>query len=152
MEDRHQNEFGFGLATLSGLALSIWQSLPVLVKAYLLIATARAVLSSIVGFLGGKTLRQIMRENLTHLGVLIAILLIWAAGEVYTGEQSDIGQIIFFSCKLVSVWYTLHSILLMLDDLEALGVPIPAAVRERLRAILHSTRQNGGNSHADSNH
>jgi len=132
-------------AVIIGGLTTLWASLPALVKAYLLLATARGLLSAAAGLLTKRSLREIARENFAHLIALGAILLIWFSGELLASEISDLAQVLVLASKLVSVWYAAQSVLEILDDLARLGIPIPVSLRNRLQHLLRGA--NGEKRH-----
>ncbi len=115
---------------------ALWSSLPALVKAYLLLATARGLVSVAAGLAAKRSLREIARENFAHLLAFGAIILIWFAGELISAEMSDLAQVLVLASKLISLWYAAQSVLELLDDLARLGIPVPQALRERLQHLL----------------
>jgi len=127
-------------AVIIGGLTALWSSLPALVKAYLLLATARGLLSVAAGLLAKRPAREIARENFAHLIALGAILLIWLGGELLHSEMSDLAQVLVLASKLISLWYAAQSVLEMLDDFARLGIPVPESLRNRLQHLLR-----GGN-------
>jgi len=127
-------------AVILGGLTALWASLPALVKAYLLLATARGLLGVAAGAFARRPIREIARENFAHLIALGAILLIWFSGELLASEMSDLAQVLVLASKLVSVWYAAQSVLEILDDLARLGIPVPESLRNRLQHMLR-----GGN-------
>ena len=90
-------------AVVVGGLTALWASLPALVKAYLLIATARGLLSAAAGLIARRPAREIARENFAHLIALGAILLIWFSGELLHSEMSDLAQVLVLASKLISL-------------------------------------------------
>ncbi len=135
----HRDQAGAYAVILGGL-MALWASLPALVKAYLLIATARGLISVAAGALARRPIREIARENFAHLIALGAILLIWFSGELLSTEMSDLAQVLVLASKLISVWYAAQSVLEILDDLARLGIPVPESLRNKLQHMLR-----GGN-------
>ena len=133
----HRDQTGAYAVIVGGLT-ALWASLPALVKAYLLLATARGLLSVAAGALAKRPIQEIARENFAHLIALGAILLIWFAGELLAGEMSDLAQVLVLASKLVSLWYAAQSVLEILDDFALLGIPVPQSLRERLKQLLRS--------------
>jgi phage-related holin len=123
-------------AVIIGGLTALWSSLPALVKAYLLLATARGLISVAAGLLAKRPVREIARENLAHLIALSAILLIWFSGELLHTEMSELSQVLVLASKLISVWYAAQSVLEILDDFALLGIPVPQSLRERLKQLL----------------
>jgi phage-related holin len=135
----HRDQTGAYAVIVGGLT-ALWASLPALVKAYLLIATARALISVAAGALAKRPIREIARENFAHLLAFGAILFIWFAGELLSAEMSDLAQVLVLASKLISLWYAAQSLLEILDDLARLGIPVPESLRNRLQHLLR-----GGN-------
>jgi phage-related holin len=135
----HRDQTGAYAMIVGGLT-ALWASLPALVKAYLLIATARALISVAAGALAKRPIREIARENFAHLLAFGAILFIWFAGELLSAEMSDLAQVLVLASKLISLWYAAQSVLEILDDLARLGIPVPESLRNRLQHLLR-----GGN-------
>jgi hypothetical protein len=135
----HRDQTGAYAVIIGGLT-ALWASLPALVKAYLLLATARGLLSVAAGALAKRPIREIARENFAHMLALGAILLIWFSGEMLHSEMSDLAQVLVLASKLVSLWYAAQSVLEILDDLARLGIPVPESLRNRLQHMLR-----GGN-------
>jgi len=135
----HRDQTGAYAVIVGGLT-ALWASLPALVKAYLLLATARGLLSVAAGLIAKRSAREIARENFAHLIALGAILLIWLGGELLAGEMSDLAQVLVLASKLISLWYAAQSVLETLDDLARLGIPVPESLRNRLQHMLR-----GGN-------
>jgi len=135
----HRDQTGAYAVILGGLT-ALWASLPALVKAYLLLATARGLLSVAAGLLAKRPAREIARENFAHLIALGAILFIWFGGELLASEMSDLAQVLVLASKLISLWYAAQSLLEILDDLARLGIPVPESLRNRLQHLLR-----GGN-------
>jgi phage-related holin len=123
-------------AVIIGGLTALWSSLPALVKAYLLLATARGLISVAAGLLASRSVREIARDNLAHLIALGAILLIWFSGEMLHSEMSELAQVLVLASKLISVWYAAQSVLEILDDFARLGIPVPQSLRERLKQLL----------------
>jgi phage-related holin len=123
-------------AVMIGGLTALWSSLPALVKAYLLLATARGLISVAAGLLARRSVREIARDNLAHLIALSAILFIWFSGEMLHSEMSDLAQVLVLASKLISMWYAAQSVLEILDDFERLGIPIPQSLRDRLKQLL----------------
>ena len=123
-------------AVVVGGLMALWASLPALVKAYLLIATARGLLGVAAGLAAKRPLRDIARENFAHLIALGAILFIWFSGELLSAEMSDLAQVLVLASKLISLWYAAQSLLEILDDFARLGIPVPQSLRERLNQLL----------------
>jgi len=132
-------------AVVVGGLMALWASLPALVKAYLLIATARGLLGVAAGAIARRPVREIARENLAHLVALGAILLIWFSGELLSAEMSDLAQVLVLASKLISLWYAAQSVLEILDDLARLGIPVPESLRNRLQHMLRGA--NGEKRH-----
>jgi len=137
----HRDQTGAYAVIVGGLT-ALWASLPALVKAYLLLATARGLISVAAGALAKRPIREIARENFAHLIALGAILLIWFAGGLLASDMSDLAQVLVLASKLISLWYAAQSVLEILDDLARLGIPVPQSLRERLKQLL---RGNGSN-------
>jgi phage-related holin len=137
----HRDQTGAYAVIVGGLT-ALWASLPALVKAYLLLATARGLLGVAAGLLARRSVREIARENFAHLIALGAILLIWFSGELLASEMSDLAQVLVLASKLVSLWYAAQSVLEILDDLARLGIPVPDSLRNRLQHMLRGG--NGG--------
>ena len=135
----HRDQMGAYAVIVGGLT-AIWASLPALVKAYLLLATARGLLGVAAGLIARRPAREIARENFAHLVALGAILLIWFAGELLHSEMSDLAQVLVLASKLISLWYAAQSVLEILDHLARLGIPVPESLRDRLKHMLR-----GGN-------
>jgi len=135
----HRDQTGAYAVIIGGLT-ALWASLPALVKAYLLLATARGLLSVAAGLIARRPAREIARENFAHLIALGAILLIWFSGEMLASEMSDLAQVLVLASKLISLWYAAQSVLEILDDLARLGIPVPESLRNRLQHMLR-----GGN-------
>jgi hypothetical protein len=131
----HRDQTGAYAVIIGGLT-ALWASLPALVKAYLLLATARGLLSAAAGLLAKRPIREIARENFAHLIALGAILLIWFSGELLAGEMGDLAQVLVLASKLISLWYAAQSVLEILDDFARLGIPVPKSLRERLNQLL----------------
>jgi hypothetical protein len=140
----HRDQMGAYAVVVGGLT-ALWASLPALVKAYLLIATARGLLSAAAGLIARRPAREIARENLAHLVALGAILLIWFSGELLSAEMSDLAQVLVLASKLISLWYAAQSVLEILDDLARLGIPVPESLRNRLQHMLRGA--NGEKRH-----
>ncbi len=140
----HRDQTG-AYAAIIGSLTALWTSLPALVKAYLLLATARGLLSVAAGALARRSIRDIARENFAHLIALGAILLIWFSGELLASEMSDLAQVLVLASKLISVWYAAQSVLEILDDLARLGIPVSESLRNRLQHLLRGA--NGGKRH-----
>ena len=135
----HRDQTGAYAVIVGGLT-ALWASLPALVKAYLLLATARGLLSVAAGLVAKRPLREIARENFAHLVAFGAIVLIWLAGELLHSEMSDLAQVLVLASKLISLWYAAQSVLEILDDFARLGIPVPESLRNRLQHMLR-----GGN-------
>jgi len=131
----HRDQTGAYAVIVGGLT-ALWASLPALVKAYLLLATARGLLSVAAGLVAKRPLREIARENFAHLVAFSAIVLIWFAGELLASEISDLAQVLVLASKLISLWYAAQSVLEILDDFARLGIPVPQSLRERLNQLL----------------
>ena len=131
----HRDQTGAYAVIVGGLT-ALWASLPALVKAYLLLATARGLLSVAAGLVAKRPLREIARENFAHLVAFGAIVLIWFAGELLASEMSDLAQVLVLASKLISLWYAAQSVLEILDDFARLGIPVPQSLRERLNQLL----------------
>ena len=136
----HRDHTGAYAVVIGGLA-ALWSSLPALVKAYLLLATARGLLSVAAGLVAKRSFREIARENLAHLMAFGSIMLIWFAGELLSGEMSDLAQVLVLASKLISLWYAAQSVLELLDDLARLGIPVPESLRERLQHLLRGNSE-----------
>ena len=136
----HRDHTG-AYAVIIGGVTALWSSLPALVKAYLLLATARGLLSVAAGLAAKRGLREIARENFAHLIAFGAIALIWFAGELLSGEMSDLAQVLVLASKLISLWYAAQSVLEILDDLARLGIPVPQSLRERLQHLLRGNTE-----------
>jgi phage-related holin len=126
-------------ALIVGSLTALWSSLPALVKAYLLLATARGLLGVAAGAIVRRPIREIARENFVHLLALVAILLIWFSGELLASEMSDLAQVLVLASKLISLWYAAQSVLEILDDLARLGIPVPESLRSRLQHLLRGS-------------
>jgi hypothetical protein len=140
----HRDQTGAYAMIVGGLT-ALWASLPALVKAYLLLATARGLLGVAAGAIARRPIREIARENFAHLIALGAILLIWLGGELLAGEMSDLAQVLVLASKLISLWYAAQSVLETLDDLARLGIPVPESLRNRLQHMLRGA--NGEKRH-----
>ena len=136
----HRDQTGAYAVILGGLT-ALWASLPALVKAYLLIATARALISVAAGALARRPVREIARENFAHLLAFGAILSIWFAGELLASEMSDLAQVLVLASKLISLWYAAQSLLEILDDFARLGIPVPESLRNRLQHLLRGSNE-----------
>jgi hypothetical protein len=134
----HRDQAGAYAVIIGGLT-ALWASLPALVKAYLLLATARGLLSAAAGLLARRPVREVARENFAHLIALGAILLIWFSGEMLASEMSDLAQVLVLASKLISLWYAAQSVLEILDDLARLGIPVPESLRNRLQHLLRGS-------------
>ena len=145
----HRDQTGAYAVIVAGLT-ALWASLPALVKAYLLIATARALISVAAGALARRPVREIARENFAHLLAFGAILFIWFAGELLAGEMSDLAQVLVLASKLISLWYAAQSLLEILDDLARLGIPVPESLRNRLQHLLRGA--NGDRRYEQDDH
>ena len=139
----HRDQTGAYAVIVGGLT-ALWASLPALVKAYLLLATARGLLGVAAGAIARRPIREIARENFAHLIALGAILLIWFSGELLHSEMSDLAQVLVLASKLISLWYAAQSVLEILDDLARLGIPVPESLRNRLQHILRGGSSGNG--------
>jgi len=143
----HRDQTGAYAVIVGGLT-ALWASLPALVKAYLLLATARGLLGVAAGAIARRPIREIARENFAHLIALGAILLIWFSGELLHSEMSDLAQVLVLASKLISLWYAAQSVLEILDDLARLGIPVPESLRNRLQHMLRG----GGSGNGEKRH
>mgnify|MGYP000307966981 CR=1 FL=1 len=146
-----QRDHTAAYAVILGGIAALWSSLPALVKAYLLLATARGLLSVAVGLFARRPIREIARENAAHVVAFGAIMLIWLSGELLHFEMSDLAQVLVLASKLISLWYAAQSVLEILDDLALLGIPVPQSLRDRLQHLLRGGEKPKREGDSDAN-
>ena len=109
----------------------------------MLLATARLLMAVVLAIARKQYAKELLRYLIAHTLATCVILLIWFAGS-YLSPQSEIEQVMLFSSKLIALWYSGYCVLEVLDGLAAIGVPVPAWIRERLDAVLRNGKREGG--------
>lgn len=135
------------LTVLGSALVSLWQSLPTLLKIYLVLATAQYLLKVIHLLLTGQREQrwaQMMRVSLRAVAVSLLVISLYAAGLIVDESLAEIGELLSATAKVVSIWFALYAIGESLDTLAQLGVHIPHEIRSRFPPHLRKSENGHG--------
>lgn len=133
-----------GDSTFWGVAvaflLAVWQSMPVLVQVYLVLASLSLLLVALTALAHGDSgWRRRLRGAIARRVAIIVVLIATGYLANQLGihlPQSDLSELALVASKVITVWYLGLELLELFDAMASLGVPVPQGVRDGLRQLL----------------